>query len=232
MKEISDQEINKLTDIINAFQLEQNSKQLTRFLNRLKALNNKYDTNQLRRKVTILIDLLIVKSPSSAALKSLKTLLNAKFDVSIIGRKVLGLYAPPDQQLVPLPVPIRIINASIKSKDRVLKVEFPAFEEEKTRYWQKMGFYEAIALPYQYKKISGISVLVVKQLLPSQHEAAEYGFSPPVIVVVPRSFDVWRLVEQSINREKSIPQDMSEQTLSLRINRSLSKLPRSYFRDE
>ena len=232
MKEISDQEIKKLTDIINAFQLEQNSKQLTRFLNRLKALNNKYDTNQLRRKVTILIDLLIVKSPSSAALKSLKTLLNVKFDVSIIGRKVLGLYAPPAQQLVPLPVPIRIINASIKSRHRVLKVEFPAFEEEKTRYWQKMGFYEAISLPYEHREIAGISVLVVRELLPSQHEAAEYGFSPSVIVVVPRAFDVLRLIEQSIYKEKSIPQEMSEQTMSKIVNRSLSKLPRSYFRDE
>ena len=227
MKEISDRELNRLTDIIQLFQLEQNSKQLTRFLNRLKALNKKYDTNQLRRKVTILIDLLIIKSPNSAALKSLRTLLNVNFDVSMIGRKVVGLYASPDQQLVPLPVPIHIINGSIKSRHRVLKVEFPGFEEEEITHWQNLGFYEAISLPYEHREIAGISVLIVKELFRSHSEAREYGFSPAVLVIVPRTIDTWRLVEQSIKKEKSIPERISARADSTITNRSLSKWRRS-----
>ena len=231
MKEISNKEIDKLTDIIHRFQQEQNSKQLKRFLDRLTALNNKYDTNYLRNKITNLIDELLLESPNSEELAFLKTLLDVNFDVNFVAGKVVGFYAPPDKQLVPLPIPIGM-NPYSKPQDRVLKVEFPAFEEEKTRYWQKMGFYEAISLPYQYKEIAGIGVLVVRELLPSQHEAAEHGFSPPVMVVVPRAFDVLRLIEQSIYKEKSIPQEMSEQTMSKIVNRSLSKLPRSYFRDK
>lgn len=230
MKEISNKEIDKLTDIIHRFQREQNSKQLKRFLDRLSTLNNKYDTNYLRNKITTLIEELILESPNSEELAFLKTLLDVNFDVNFVVGKVVGFYAPPDEQLVPLPIPIRPFNPHDKS--RILRVEFPAFEEEKTRYWQKMGFDEAISLPYQYQEIAGIGVLVVRELLPSQHEAAECGFSPPVMVVVPRAFDVLRLIEQSIYKEKSIPQERSERTMSKITNRSLSKLSRSYFRDK
>ena len=65
MKEISDKELNKLTELIYLFHQEKNQKQLTRCLNRLKALNNKYDTNGLRTKVAILVDLLNIEYPNS-----------------------------------------------------------------------------------------------------------------------------------------------------------------------
>ena len=48
MKEIKEKELNQLADIIYLFHLEKNQKQLGRFVNRLKALNKKYSTNELR----------------------------------------------------------------------------------------------------------------------------------------------------------------------------------------
>ncbi len=201
MKEISDKELNQLTDIIYLFHLEKNQKQLTRFLNRLKALNKKYDTNGLRRNVTILVDLLNIEAPDSEELQFLKTILTANCDVVRIGNKVMGFYAPPDKQIVPLPIPLHVISLS---PYRILKVQFPGFKKEEIIHWQNLGFYEAVALPYEHRKIFGISVLVVKQLLSSNSEAKKHGFSPAVLIITPKTSYLWRLVENSIGEEKPI----------------------------
>ena len=203
MKEISDKELNQLTDIIYLFHLEKNRKQLTRFLNRLKALNKKYHTNGLRRKVAILVDLLNIEYPDSEELQFLRGILNANCDVVRSGNKVMGFSAPPDEQIVALPIPIRLINLSTH---RILKVEFPGFEKEEIIHWQNRGFDEAVALPYEHREIEGISVLVVKQLLNSNSSAQEHGFSPAVLIITPKTSDVWREVKNSLEKEKPIPE--------------------------
>ena len=209
MKKITKKELSQLADIIRLVEIEQNNKQLQRFLNRLKALNKKYDTNELRKEVYNLIELVNMKEPMSLDLRSLQSLLNTNLDVNFIGNKVMGLYLPPDQQLIPQPIPIRIIDRSYSndSKSRVLKVEFPGFEEEERIYWQNLGFYEAIALPYEHREIKGISVLLVKPLLRSNSAAGEHGFSPAVIAITPTQSQLWRLVEDSI--EMNEPYDFS-----------------------
>ena len=204
MKEISDKELNKLTDIIYLFHLEKNQKQLTRCLNRLKALNNKYDTNGLRRKVSILVDLLNIEYPDSEELQFLRNILTANCDVICRRNKVMGFYAPPAQQIVALPIPIHVIKP-FNSTYRILKVQFPGFKKEEIIHWQNLGFYEAVALPYEHREIFGISVLVVKQLLSSNSEAKEHGFCPPILIITPKTFYLWQLVENSIKKEKPSP---------------------------
>lgn len=207
MKKISKKELGQLADIIHLFQREKSNKQLQRFLNRLQALNKKYDTNELRKEVSNLIDLLNLEEPKSPALQSLESLLSINLDVSIIGKKVMGLYLPPDKQIVPQPIPIHIINYSnfYESQPRILKVEFPGFEQEEIIHWQNLGFAQAIALPYEHRKVEGINVLVVKPLLRSNSAAQEYGFSPAISITVPEASEVWRLVRESIEKEKLSP---------------------------
>ncbi len=203
MKEITDKELNQLIDIIYLFHLEKNQKQLTRFLKRLKALNKKYHTNELRTKVAILVDLLNIEFPDSEQLQFLRTILTANCDVILIGNKVMGFYAPPDQQIVPLPIPIHVINLSTH---RILKVEFPGFDQEEIKHWQNLGFDEAVTLPYEHREIKGISVLVVKKLFNSNFSAQEHGFSPAVLIITPKTFYVWREIENSIENKKPIPE--------------------------
>lgn len=204
MKKISKKELGQLADIIRLVETEKNNKQLRRFLNRLKALNKKYDTEELRKEVINLIELVNMNEPMSLDLRSLRSLLNTNLDVNIIGNKVMGLYLPPDQQLVPEPIPIRIIDRSFSndSKSRVLKVEFPGFEEEEITHWQNLGFYEAVSLPYEHREIKGISVLVVKAFLPSNFAAKEHGFCPAVMVITPSNIQFWCLVEDSIEMKR------------------------------
>ena len=202
MKEISDKELNKLTDIIYLFHLEKNQKQLTRCLNRLKALNNKYDTNGLRRKVALLVDLLNIEYPDSEELQFIRTILTANCDVVRSGNKVMGFYAPPERQIVPLPIPLDVISLS---PYRILKVQLTGFEKEEIIHWQNLGFYEAVALPYEYREIEGIRVLVVKQLSSSNSEAREHGFCPAVLIITPKTSYLWQLVENSIKKEKPNP---------------------------
>lgn len=206
MKKITKKELSQLADIIRLVEIERNNKQLRRFLNRLKALNKKYDTNELRKEVYNLIELVNMKDPMSPDLRSLQSLLNTNLDVNFIANKAMGLYLPADQQLVPEPIPIRIIDRSYSndSKLRVLKVEFPGFEEEERIYWQNLGFYEAIALPYEHREIKGISVLLVKPLLRSNSAAGEYGFSPAVMTITPKTSQLWRLIEDSIEMKESM----------------------------
>lgn len=199
MKEISEKELNKLVEIIYLFHVEKNQKQFRRFINRLKALNKKYKTEQLREKVAILIDLLILEYLESLELKFLKTLLTSNCDVTRVREEVIGFYLPPDQQIVPLPVPIHIVFVSDDQK--ILIVQFAGLEKEKKICWQNLGFEEAIPLPYQYKKIEDVNALVVKRYVCSQ--AKEYGFSPPVTIIIPRTVDVWREVEDSIKKVKT-----------------------------
>jgi hypothetical protein len=206
MKKISKKELSQLADIIRLVEIEKSNKQLQRFLNRLKALNKKYDTNELRKEVDNLIELVNMKEPISLELRSLRSLLVTNLDVNFIANKVMGLYLPPEQQLVPEPIPIRIIDRSYSndSKARVLKVEFPGFEEEEIAHWQNLGFYEAIPLPYEHRKIKGISVLVVKPLLRSNSAAKEYGFSPSIITITPETPQLWSLVRDSIEMKESV----------------------------
>lgn len=206
MKEITEKELNQLADIIHLFQAKKSNKQLQRFLNRLKALNKKYDTNELRKEVNNLIELLNIEESKSSALQSLESLLNINFDVSIIGNKVMGLYLPADRQIVPHPIPIHIINYSnfYDSKPRILKVDFSGVEPEEIMHWQNLGFDEAVALPYEHREIKGINVLVVKPLLRSNSAAREHGFSPAVMIITPKTSQLWRLVEDSIKLEKSM----------------------------
>lgn len=202
MKEINERELNKLADIINLFHVEKNKKQLERLINRLKALNKKYSTNELRDIVSTLVDLLTVEYPDSEELEFLRIILNPNCDVICIGHKVMGFYLPADQQIVPLPIPIHVIDAS---KYRILKVEFSRFNEEEIRYWRNLGFDWAIPLPYKYREIEGISVLLVEKISKLNSEALEYGFSPPVLIITPMAFDVWCEIEHSIGKEKLIP---------------------------
>lgn len=207
MKKISKKELGQLAEIIRLVEIEKNNKQLRRFLNRLKALNKKYDTNELRKEVGNLIELVNMKEPMSLDLRSLQSLLKTNLDVNFIANKVMGLYLPSDRQLVPEPIPIRIIDTAYtnENKKRVLKVEFPGFEEEEITHWQNLGFYEAISLPYEHREIKGISVLIVKPLLRSNSEAGEHGFCPPVIGLdsTPNPPQLWRLIRDSIRMKKS-----------------------------
>lgn len=205
MKKISKKELDQVAKIIRLVETESNNKQRMRFLNRLKALNKKYDTNELREEILNLIELVNLKEPMSLDLRSLQSLLNTSLDVNFIANKVMGLYLPPDQQLVPEPIPIRIIDRSYsnESKARVLKVEFSGFEESERNRWHNLGFQEAVSLPYEHRKIKGISVLIVKPLLRSNSEAGEYGFCPPVIGITPDPSQLWRLVRDSIEMKKS-----------------------------
>lgn len=202
MKEIKEKELNQLADIIYLFHLEKNQKQLGRFINRLKALNKKYSTNELRDIVSTLVNLLTVKYPDSEELEFLRIILNPNCDLIYVGRKVMGFYLPADRQIIPLPIPIHIIDAS---NYRILRVEFPGFDQEEIRYWRNLGFHWAIPLPYKYREIEGISVLVVEKILNSNSEALEHGFCPPVLIITPIAFDVWSEVEHSIGKEKLIP---------------------------
>ena len=204
MKEITDKELNKLADIIYLFHLEKNQKQLTRFLNRLKALNKKYDTNGLRIKLTILVDLLNIEYPDSEQLQFLRTIVTANCDVICWRNKVMGFYAPPEEQIVALPIPLHVIRFSPYTY-RLLIVQFPGFEKEEIIHWQNLGFYEAVTLPYEYREIEGIGVLLVKQKRHSNSEAFEHGFSPPVLVITPKTCYLWQLVENSIKKEKPNP---------------------------
>jgi hypothetical protein len=209
MKKITKKELSQLADIIRLVEIEKNNKQLQRFLNRLKALNKKYDTNELRKEVNNLIELVNMKEPISLELRSLKSLLNTNLDVNFIANKVMGLYLPPDKQIVPEPIPIHIIDRSNSNEEkvrkRVLLVEFPGFEEEERIYWQNLGFYEAVALPYEHRKIKGISVLVVKSSLFGSNSAArEHGFSPAVMTITPKTSQLWRLVEDSLSTGQNL----------------------------
>lgn len=205
MKKISKKELDQVANIIRLVETERNNKQLMRFLNRLKALNKKYDTNELRKEILNLIELVNLKEPMSPDLRSLRSLLNTSLDVNFIANKVMGLYLPSDRQLVPEPIPIRIIDTSYTNENKqiVLKVEFPGFEESERIHWQDLGFYEAVSLPYEHRKIKGISVLIVKPLLRSNSEAGEHGFCPPVIGITPTPPQLWRLVRDSIEMKKS-----------------------------
>jgi hypothetical protein len=208
MKKISTKELSQLADIIRLVEIEKSNKQLQRFLNRLKALNKKYDTNELRKEVNNLIELVNMKEPMSLDLRFLQSLLKTNLDVDFLGNKVVGFYLPPDQQLIPEPIPIRIIDRSNsneeKARMRVLLVEFPGFKEEEIAYWQNLGFYEAIPLPYEHRKIKGISVLVVKPLLRSNSAAKECGFSPSIITITPETPQLWSLVRDSIEMKESM----------------------------
>ena len=99
-------------------------------------------------------------------------------------------------------IPIRIIPGSVDSTNldtnTIALVEFPGFEPEEVAYWQNRGFYQAIALPYEHKEIEGINVLVVKLLLRSNSAAQEHGFSPAVMVITPKTSEIWRSVRKSI----------------------------------
>ena len=211
MKKISKKELGQLAEIIRLVEIEKNNKQLQRFLNRLKALNKKYDTNELRKEVDNLIELVNMKDPMSLDLRFLQSLLKTNLDVDFLGNKVVGFYLPPDQQLIPEPVPIRIIDRSNSNEERVkmrvLLVEFPGFEEEERIHWQNLGFYEAVALPYEHREIKGISVLLVKPSSRLNSAAREHGFSPAVIAITPTISQLWRLVEDSI--EMNEPYDFS-----------------------
>lgn len=208
MKKISKKELGQLAEIIRLVEIEKNNKQLQRFLNRLKALNKKYDTNELRKEVDNLIELVNMKDPMSLDLRFLQSLLKTNLDVDFLGNKVVGLYLPPDQQLIPEPVPIRIIDRSNSNEEkvrkRVLLVEFPGFKEEQITYWQNLGFYEAVSLPYEHRIIKGISVLVVKPFLPSNSAAKEYGFSPSIITITPEPPQLWSLIRDSIEMKESV----------------------------
>ncbi|MEM8723293.1 MAG: hypothetical protein AAGE84_29070 [Cyanobacteria bacterium P01_G01_bin.39] len=105
-------------------------------------------------------------------------------------------------------IPVRIIPGSIGSTNldtnTIAKVEFPGFEPEEITYWQNEGFYQAIALPYEHREIKGVSVLVVKPLLRSNSAAQEQGFSPAVMIITPKTSQIWRLVEDSIEMKESM----------------------------
>lgn len=103
-------------------------------------------------------------------------------------------------------IPVRVISGSIDSTnldtDTIAKVEFPGFEPEEVTYWQNRGFYQAIALPYEHREIEGINVLVVKPLLRSNSAAQKYGFSPAVMIITPKTSEIWRSVRDSIQKDK------------------------------
>jgi hypothetical protein len=208
MKKISKKELSQLADIIRQVEIEKTTKQLRRFLNRLKALNQKYDTNELRKEVNNLIELVNMKEPMSLDLRFLQSLLKTNLDVDFLGNKVVGFYLPPDRQLIPEPIPIRIIDRSNsneeKARMRVLLVEFPGFEREEITHWQNLGFYQAIPLPYQYRKIKDVSVFVVKPLSRSNSAAQEHGFSPAVMIITPTNSQLWSLVQDSIDMKESV----------------------------
>lgn len=109
---------------------------------------------------------------------------------------------PRSSKVDELAIPVRLIYASINSTNTIMLVEFPGFEPEEVTYWQNLGFYQAIALPYEHRKIEGVNVLVVKPLLRSNCAAQEYGFSPAILVTIPKAAEVWRLVRDSIGKEK------------------------------
>jgi hypothetical protein len=109
---------------------------------------------------------------------------------------------PRSRKVDELPIPVRLIYASTNSTNTITLVEFPGFEPEEVTYWQNLGFYQAIALPYEHRKIAGVNVLVVKPSLRSNSTAQEYGFSPAISVTIPKASEVWRLVRDSIGKEK------------------------------
>jgi hypothetical protein len=143
----------------------------------------------------------------SLDLRFLQSLLKTNLDVDFLAGKAVGFYLPPDQQLIPEPIPIRIIDHSNSNEEkvrmRVLKVEFPGFEQEEIAHWRNLGFDQAIPLPYQYRKIKDVSVFVVKPSSRLNSAAQEHGFSPAVMIITPTNSQLWSLVQDSIEMKES-----------------------------
>lgn len=153
MNEINEKKLNKLIEIIYQFQEEKNQKQFLRFINHLKTINKKCDTNELRERLVIILDLISMEFLDSPELNLLKLLLTPNCDVFItVWNKAMGFYLPPDRQITPLPIPINVIY--LQDTDiRILEVQFVriSYKKEVRMYWRSMGFYESMSLRYRYE---------------------------------------------------------------------------------